>query len=496
MNWPTSAIRLASVTLFSGALLGLSSCEDATDLGLELPGTSPVSSAFRDFSVSAYTVRQQPVETINASHFLVGRVRDSKVGVTTAKSFLNMQIGTSTDSLPSKYTETKLDSVVLSLGYDQVYGTAAKPLRFDLLQLQQPLDERTVYNSQSQVATSSPLISDIAGFLNRDKVVRQRISPSTSDTSTIKVTVPDRVVRVRFLKYSQTAALANSLYAALGDASFNQARLDAIIRGLALVPTANAQSEDNLVAFNRNIDTRLTFYFQGKATGKTVRPHAYSVFFGNNPTRLAADAKFFTNISTELASPLASLSTPLQQVSSSTTNGETYVQEGTGLGTRIDFQGLDDLTKNGNELNINRAELIIPIKQFTNGLFPYASSVYLQEVNSANQVLLRTVGATDYERVVQLEVAKDANGNSVLVTPIDYRYPAAASLYPSYAEPSEYRVSMTAYLQAYLLDRLNGEKPSGLILSPTLRSSTALSLNRTVLDANGIKLRIYFSTLK
>lgn len=494
MNWPASAIRLASVTLFSATLLGLSGCQDATDLGLELPGTSPVTAASRDFSVAAYTVRQQPVETIKANHFLVGRVRDTKIGVTSAKSYLNVQIGMPADSLPGKYTETRLDSVVLSLGYDQVYGTTTKPLRFDLLQLQQPLDERTVYNSQSQVATTGPLVSDFAGALNRDRKVRQPVLGSTTDSVT--VTVPDRVIRLRFLRYPQTASLASATFAALNTTTFDQAALDKVIKGFALTPAANAQTEDNLVAFSRNYDTRLTFYFQGKASGKTVRPHTYSIYFGNNPNPLPADAKFFTNISTELVSPLASLSTPFQQVPASQTSNETYVQEGTGLGTRIEFQGLDDLAKSDNALNINRAELIIPIKQFTNGLFPYASNVYLQEVNSANQVLVRTIGATDYERLVQAEVAADANGTQILVQPLDYRYPAAATLYPSYSAPSEYRVSMTAYLQAYLLDRLSGEKPSGLVLSPTLRSGTTLSLNRTVLDASGIKLRVYFSTLK
>jgi hypothetical protein len=434
------------------------------------------------------------VETIKADRFLVGRVRDNKIGVTTAKSFLNMQIGMPSDSLPSKYTETKLDSVVLSLGFDQVYGTAAKPLRFDLLQLQQPLDERTVYNSQSQVATSGPLVSDFAGVLNRDRSVRQAVAGSTTDSVTVRV--PDRVIRLRLLRYPQAAAFATSTFAAMNGSTFDQARLDAVIKGLALVPTANGQADDNVVGFSRNYDTRLAFYFHGKPAGKTVStPHVYAVYFGNNPNQLPADAKFFTQLSTTLALPLSGLATPFQQVPASATSGETYLQEGVGLGTRIEFQGLDDL-KNNNQLNINRAELQIPIKQFTNGLFPYTANVYLQEVNSSNQVLTRLVGATEAERLVQAEVITDANGNQVVVPPTAVGSPAAAALYPSYAEPQYYTVPLTSYLQAYLLNRLDGELPSGLIISPILRTSSSLTLNRTTLDASGIKLRVYFSQLK
>nr|WP_167855309.1 DUF4270 family protein [Hymenobacter wooponensis] len=490
MNWPASAIRLASVTFLSGTLLGLTTaCEKANDLGLELPGTSPINSNYRDFPVTAYTVRQQPVETIKADHFLVGRVADTKIGVTTAKSFLNVQIGMPSDSLPSKYTETKLDSVVLSLGFDQVYGTATRPLRLDLLQLQQPLGERTVYNSQSQVATGSPLISDFAGVLNRDRSVRQVVAGSTTDSITVRV--PDRVIRMRLLRYPQAAAFATTAFAALNEASFDQARLDAVVKGLAVTPTANAQTEDNLVGFSRNFDTRLAFYFHGKASGKTVSTrHVYAIYFGNNPTQLPADAKFFTQISTTLAQPLSGLATPFQQVPASATGGETYLQEGVGLGTRIEFQGLDDLKNNG-QLNIGLAELRIPIKQYTNGLFPYASSVYLQEVNAANQVLIRTVGATDYERLIQVE-----NSSTGAVPPTSVGTPAAATLYPSYSQPQYYTVPLTSYLQSYLLNRLGGELPSGLILSPILRNNPSLTLNRTTLDASGIKLRVYFSQLK
>ncbi|QJX46842.1 DUF4270 family protein [Hymenobacter taeanensis] len=490
MNWPASAIRLASVTLVSGTLLGLTTaCEKANDLGLELPGTSPINSNYRDFAVTAYTVRQQPVETIKADHFLVGRVQDTKIGVTTAKSFLNLQLGMPSDSLPSKYTETKLDSVVLSLGFDQVYGTAAKPLRFDLLQLQQPLGERTVYNSQSEVATSGTLVSDFVGVLNRDRSIRQAIAGSTTDSSTVRV--PDRVIRMRLLRYPQAAAFANSVFAALNEAGFDQARLDAVAKGVALLPTSNSQTQDNIVGFSRNYDTRLAFYFHGKASGKTVSiPHAYAVYFGNNPAKLPADAKFFTQLSTAFIQPLTALATPFQQVPASATGGETYLQEGVGLGTRIEFQGLDDLKNNG-QLNIGLAELRIPIKQFTNGLFPYASNVYLQEVNATNQVLTRIVGATEYERLIQQEI-----NSSGVVAPTAVGSPAAALLYPSYSEPQYYTVPLTSYLQSYLLNRLNGELPSGLILSPILRNNTSLTLNRTTLDASGIKLRVYFSQLK
>lgn len=512
MNWPASAIRLASVSLSAVALLGLATaCEEANDLGLELPGTSPVSTQFQDIKLPASTVRQQPVQTSRASHFLVGRVRDAAVGTTTARSFLNVQIGSSTDSLPSKFTETALDSVVLSLAFDQshVYGTATKPLRFDLFQLQQPLGERQTYNSTSVVPVSSPLLTNFPGSLSATRKVRTRtLASSTTDTTTTVITtvVPDRVIRVRLLNAtsagipsasSQTAALATSIFtAAQTDASFNQEKLDALVKGLALAPAAGF--EDNVVGFYRTNETRITFYFRGIASGKTVKNrHSYNVLFGNNPGSQASDAKFFTQLSTDFSGTrLAPLSAPNTQVTPTTDFPYTYLQEGVGLATRVELQGIAALKSNTSQV-INRAELRIPIRPYSNGLFPYATNVYLYEVDAQNQVLTRTLGATTYDRLVQGEGV--IPGTSVRSAPTGVLYPAAAT-FPAGLEPQYYAVNITEYVQAYLRGEgatgLDGTLPSALLLSPILRNNLSLTLNRSLLDANNVTLRVYYSNLQ
>ncbi|GGG40482.1 DUF4270 family protein [Hymenobacter glacieicola] len=479
-------------------MLGLAtSCEKANDLGLELPGTSPISSQFLDLPVATYTVRQQPVETINSNQLLVGRLRDTKVGTTTAQAYLNLQYNSflsPVDSLPSKFTGVRLDSVVFSIGFDKVYGTASQPLRFDLGVLQQPLDERTVYNSTS-VPASSVLLTNLSAPLNRSVQVKQRtLASSTTDTTTrlITTTVIDRVVRLRLLKYAATTALANSVFSALQSTSFNQERLDAIWKGIALTPSTGFA--DNVVAFNRSYNSRVIFYFTGtNASGYKSKFHSYSLVAGPLPTDARTTGpKYFTQLTTDFSgTPLASLSSTGQQINSSATDGYTYLQEGTGLATRLELQGLATLMNN-TEVAVNRAELLLPIKQNTNALFPYPTSVYLYEVNASNEPLVRTVGATSYERLVQVEGAGQ-NGQS---TATSVGNPAAATLYPSYDSPQYYSVPLTEYLQAYLQNRLDGELPSALLLSPILRTNPNLTLNRAQLDTKAIKLRVYYSKLR
>ncbi|MBX0291919.1 DUF4270 domain-containing protein [Hymenobacter sp. HSC-4F20] len=494
MNWPASASRLPSVSLFAVSLLVLASCEKANDLGLELPGTSPITSQYLDLPVATYTVRQQPVETVNSDYVLVGRLRDSKVGTTTAQGFLNLQYNATLsppDSLPSK--TARLDSVVFSLGFNQVYGTTSQPLRFNFATLQQPLDARTVYNSASAGPSSTVLLTNIAAPLNREIKVWQQLSTNTTNNrDSVQVTVVDKVLRLRLLKYPATTTLANSTFAALQDASFNQDKLDAVWKGILLTPTANFA--DNIVAFSRSFNSRVVFYFSGtNASGKNWNRHAYSLVAGPLPANaLTAGPKYFTQITTDLSgTPLASLTTSAQQVSSAATDEYTYLQDGTGLATRLEFQGLQALT-NKPELAVNRAELLLPIQQNTNGLFPYPANVFLYEANASNQVLTRAVGATSYERLVQAEGVVQ----NVRITPTSVGSPASAVLYPSYDAPQYYSVPLTEYLQAYLQNRLEGELPSALLLSPILRTDASLTLNRAQLDAKNIKLRVYYSNLR
>ncbi|UOQ75444.1 DUF4270 domain-containing protein [Hymenobacter sp. 5516J-16] len=519
MNWPASASRLASVSLFAVSLLGLTtSCEEANDLGLELPGTSPISSQFLDLPIATYTVRQQPVETVNSNQVLVGRLRDTKVGTTTAQAYLNLQYNSylsPADSLPSKFTGVKLDSVVLSIGFDKVYGTTSQPLRFDLGALNQPLDDRTVYNSASAAPASSVLLTNLSAPLNRAIQVKQRtVASSTTDTTTrlITTTVIDRVLRVRLLKYAATTALANSVFTALQSASFNQEKLDAVWKGIALTPSAGFA--DNIVAFNRSYNSRVVFYFSGtNASGYKSKFHSYSVVAGPLPTDARTTGpKYFTQLTTDFSgTALASLSSAGQQINSTATDGYTYLQDGTGLATRLEFQGLETLLNN-KEQAVNRAELLLPIKQNTNGLFPYLgnranenagnnprdrsdpriNSIQLYEVDASNQPLTRIVGATSYERLVQEELSSQ-NGQS-MVTSVGN--PAAARLYPSYDMLEYYSIPLTEYLQAYLQNRLDGERPSALLLSPILRDNPNLTLNRAQLDTKGIKLRVYYSKLR
>ena len=213
----------------------------------------------------------------------------------------------------------------------------------------------------------------------------------------------------------------------------------------------------------------------------------YSVYFG--PAFSSAglsdrnDPRYYTHIENQLPAPLAALSNRPGFVPAAALNGLSYAQEGTGLGTRITLQGLEALSAaaKAGTLTINRAEIRVPVKPYSNALFANPSQLYAVEVDGSNNVLQRIINYQSYDRVVQ------ADG----VVPTTTTQAAVGLLNTTTAQPY-YAIPVTSYLQAYLGDKLDGN-PAALVLAPSYQYSYTLALNRAAIDANSIKLRVYYS---
>ena len=124
----------------------------------------------------------------------------------------------------------------------------------------------------------------------------------------------------------------------------------------------------------------------------------------------------------------------------------------------------------------------MPVKPFTNALFGNPAQLFAVEVDANNAPLQRTVNFLPGDRVVQADGANPL-GNS---SPATGTFPDAAT------SQAYYRLPITNYLDAYLKDKLEGN-PAALVLVPSVQSTSVLSLNRAVLDANNITLRVYYS---
>ena len=511
MNWLTS--RCAPLAAL--AALALTSCDTGTALNVDLPDTATTNTQYQDFDVSSGTVRLDSVQTQKTDHFLIGRLADNVAGMTTARAFFNVVDVSVADSLPSKFTNTKLftgaptlDSTVMILAFDRVYGSSSTPARFDVAQLSTSLDERQVYTASSPAPATTLLAGNLSSRLDRTRVqvLKAADTSVTPNIPAVTTTVPDLTVRLvmqrRVANGAQPAMpldLADKLFAKLRVPGFSQPQLDDVLQGLAVGP--NATYNSGIVSFGRPNASKMVLYFHSTSAWKTQRnlpadtlKRAYSVFFGPAFSSAglsgSSDPRYYTQITPELPAALSALNSSAGFVPSTALSGTSYAQEGTGLGTRVTFMGLDALATSAaaGALTINRAELRVPVKPYSNALFQNPSQLYAAEVNLANTVLHRVVNYLPTDRIVQ------ADGSSQLGAGV----PAAGYLTTISAAQTYYTLPVTSYLQAYLNNQLGGNPASLVLLADSynsfpLRLYNTLTLNRAVLDASNIKLRVYYS---
>jgi|SRR6476661_1299590 len=492
MNWLTS--RIASPALL--ACLALAACGDkGTDLNVDLPDTTAISTNYLEVQLPASTVQLKPVETLKTDRYLIGKLTDNVSGTTEARTFFNTVATITADSLPAKYAGAVLDSVVMVLNYDKVYGSGSTPARFDVHALSSKLDERAVYNSDTPGPLGNVLAQNVVGRLNRTKQVTSTASATNPSVTT---TVADPTIRLVLQRTqangASNPALANAFFEGLFNnqlmnSGFNQAALDAQLKGLAILPSAGYNSA--LISFTRGVVPRVEFFFH--ETGLT-KWHAYPIAFGpvfsSQGSNAARDPRYYTQITTDLSTgtELRAL-TPTSPVPSASTGELTYMQEGVGLGTAIKIdQPLLLALRSVPGLAINRAELRIPLKPYTNALFANPNGIFALEANDRYSVLERTFNFDVMQRAVQTDGANPRGVSSEAYSGAVVNSGTAAPYYS---------LIITNYLQAYLNNNLDGELPTNLILVPNVRRSlireATLGLNRAVVDANHIKLYVYYS---
>jgi hypothetical protein len=492
---------------------------------VDLPDATSVNTQYQDFDVVSGTVRLTPVQTQKTDHFLVGRLLDNVAGTTTTNAYLNIVDASVADSLPSKFVDPKLftgtptlDSTVLVMGFDRVYGSSSTTARFDVYKLATALDDRQVYNSSMSQPLGDALGLNVPSRLNRtqQQVVTAAVdpTPTTAGSPAVTTTVPDPSVRLvlqRRVAISSSQPIINlpfadDLFGRLRVAGFGQPQLNVVLKGLALAPSASHNS--SIVSFGRPYGARLVMYFHSTSAWK-VRTGAlrtdtlkrtYSAYVGpvysSGGLSSTTDPRYYTQITNTLPAAFSALNSQSGFVPNALLNGISYAQEGTGLGTRITFTGLDALTtsaKNGG-LTINRAELRVPVRPYTNALFANPAQLYAVEVEANNTVLQRTINYLPTDRLVQAD-GLDQLGSG---------FPAFGTLNTTTPAQPYYSIPVTSYLQAYLTDKLSGN-PVSLVLTPdssplasrngisTIQPYNTLTLNRAALDAPNIKLRVYYS---
>ena len=203
----------------------------------------------------------------------------------------------------------------------------------------------------------------------------------------------------------------------------------------------------------------------------------------------------FNKITPDRGGTLLGSLRPLQNLAASATKGQSFVQPGAGVTTKIEFPGLAALKKS--RVAINRADLLITPKEAENTLVGLPPYLALAEVNAQNQLLRYQPG--DIVQAVQTASAVFNRGASSW-------YNAQVRTYST--RTRTYTFDMTGYLQTIM----SGVTPNNglVILTPSINTlvdvSTGSVINqsqyylndrlwRLVLDGNAsVKLIVFYTT--
>ena len=465
-----SAVRRFILFFFSIATLA--ACEDPTDIGIDLQEDYKIGTDYTDtLTINSGTVLlNDSILSFKKTPALIGSVIDPVLGKVTATHFTEVNLG----GVNVKFGDNPVaDSLMLTLDYNFLYGEPNNAITIKVYELEEGFQEKATYFTNSELAHKSTLL----GSTTLVPRIHARDIDGTGNAATVD--------SASLIKIKLDPAFMQKIVAESGkDALKTQKNFTNFLKGLALVVEGNTNGKLVGINVNQNAQiksnqTALKLYYKNGTESKT---HTFMLN--------GSEVRSFSKITADRSgTALANLQEKGQYLSAEQTSGESYVQAGTQLFTKISIPFLKELKAKHGDFIINRAELVIPVKAGSTTTYTPPQTLVMYETNSTNRILIDTNGLP---KSVQKDFTGSVNTNL---------YPTAM-VYDS--KKNQYSVNITSYVQAILTDA----KPnSSLLLAPATLATGATGTSQIIpeilpyrailsnTEANGMKLRVYFSKL-
>ncbi|MFT7069486.1 MAG: hypothetical protein ACJAZY_002377 [Spirosomataceae bacterium] len=444
MHNKLTKMRNVAIVLLSAFFL---SCEEPTDIAfIDINGDN-LSTFFTDtLTVKRETIKLDSAITSGQSQLLIGGFTDPVFGYVKSNAYFQVSLPSSQFSGETPFSLESgavFDSLRLSLLTSRYYlGDTLDKVKVTIHRLNSPLSATKNYNFNDQVSFEQvPLVSQ---EFNLDNIFN-----STRDSiRTISVNIPQKIGQELF-------ALVNT------DDASTTAKLTNKFPGFVILVNGKPQG---LYGFqtsstNGNGSALNLFYHVGDATTASRFP-------------FDLNGKGFNQVTSNRAGTvLEGLTQSGSIISSASSNGSSYVQSSTAVGTRVTFPSLKNIPA-GSLVNSATITFDIDSTQLST-FFPPINTVVLAELDLNNKLRKKA------NLPVLVNLGRGVNG--------------LPGLYNSTSKT--YTLDLTVYLQ----DVLNGLRPntSSLVLLPgslTQNSDAVLSngsLSRVVI--RNARLSLYYS---
>lgn len=313
--------NLTDLLLFSLFLTLLAACQKSTLVGDDLIDEDNTQVQEIDtLTVETGSMLIDSVYTSYGTRLLAGSYEDPYLGKVNAQCFFN--VDTVGNFSIEDDDNLRFDSISLSLRQNYAYPATDHIQRLAVHTLQEVLDDETIYyNDSAPIETSS-------------KIASVSFNTRISQSKRFNIRLPDAIGQALFLIAKNKADY----------------EVEDVLKGLMLEQEGSAEGQAVLGFASDSVKVRL--YYQDRRTSAagsielSLRP-------GHRFNRIQSDR------SATAISELTQLGVPL---SSRLSEGETYIQAGVGICTKIDFPSLRSIRQN-RKISINLAYLDIqPIK--------------------------------------------------------------------------------------------------------------------------------------
>lgn len=454
----------------AGLILGLAlftlACEEPGEIGLEInPENGSFVARYFEIPVDNSIIQQEDVLSgsrtrIDFNHvnqlptsdgrLLVGGYNTPEFGTFNSRSFSNIYF-TRFGFTSNGFT---FDSLVFSIKVDYIYGDDfLGNKRIAVHELSEEIQLDSVYLTKN----STPYFPDPIGEFN--------FNVSAFDTILVDTIFSTRLSDEFGLKLFDKAGEDSITF-------FDNRVFREFFKGIALVSDESNGMVAGVHAESQSTFMRMYFHNEEDTTFLDLTVDGFTrdtTIVGTDTTYKVINlTRYYNNISLDKSgSAIAGI--PGYYTEFQTNDDFTYIQASSGVFTKLDFSKYFEFLDTVSNLVINRAELILPVKNYQNYLQPsFGFDLYLTD---------------DSNRFSEVDV----QGNKVYQTIGSVSYAGNTG-----ENRGQYAGNITTYIQGLTLGQI--ENPTILVGQSGLEKSI-LSVNQTLLEKRDILLRVYYSSL-
>lgn len=360
---------------------GISLGNENEDLGVTL---------IDSLTVTTSTVQLEYLPTSNTGSILVGKVENSAIGATSVSSYFRVALELPNNQLPEDAVFDSVNLVLTPNATKYYLGDTTVQQTIHVHRVTETIELETISSmgggSNVPVYVTAPAIFSDTEFAYEPRALGSlTFAPRINSIDTLNVRLDDTFGQDLFEQFVMGNATVS-----------NNDNLQQYVKGLVLKPDA---SNTSLLSLNDTVSIDLNYSYMG-SDGFSKK--------GKISLTTGSPGYQFNSFSYDrTGTKFAALNASNRELSSDDTEGEVFLQAGTGVVTKLEFPSLVQFLSEAN-MAVNKIELVIETNGLSYGAYPDPNALMLLIANKHTGVPLSFV-TNPYSTAIQ--TARLAAGN-------------------------------------------------------------------------------------